>query len=394
MPELLIRPGANDHEVIRDLLTPGAGAVLLPGARPLIDRLVLDAHVAKARPDFVEAAGHAGVPVLVDPLTVFWQGELREADKWSQLPFGEASRLMPDELANDFRREKLVAEVVTFEIEMGATAIIPPYLYAASPNDPHFEIGLDMLRATSRYMARNGIALPVIPVFCARLQSFGPEKAWREGVDRFASVAVDLGPEAIAVCLSPAGALNKDSYNKVFRLFAATRRVKRTGTRVFAWRQGIYGPGLVAAGHRRLRDRDRHPRADQPGPDDRLAKAAETRQEALRRRRARHLPRAATAQRHFQGRRDPSRAPLDAAEADVRRRALLPQRRRLDARPASPPRGPLALARVGGDRTPASHLMAPASDRQRRPRGRSDCRAGQRGAEGGENQRADRRPRL
>jgi hypothetical protein len=222
--------------------------VLLPGARPLIDRLVLDAHVAQARPDFAETAGHAGVPVLVDPLTVFWQGELREADKWSQLPFGEASRLMPDELANDFRREELVAHVVAFEIEMGATAIIPPYTYASSPSDPYFEAGLDMLRATSRYMARNGIALPVIPVFCAQLKSFSPEKAWREGVDRFASVAVDLGPEAIAVCLSPAGALSKDSYNKVFRLFAATRRVKRTGTRVFAWRQGIYGPGLVAAG--------------------------------------------------------------------------------------------------------------------------------------------------
>lgn len=53
-------------------------------------------------------------------------------------------------------------------------------------------------------------------------------------MNRFASVALDLGPEAIAVCLSPAGAINKDSYNKVFRLFAATRRVKRTGTRVFA----------------------------------------------------------------------------------------------------------------------------------------------------------------
>lgn len=248
MPELLIRPGANDHEVIRDLLAPGAGTVLLPGARPLIDRLVLDAHVAKSRPDFAEAAGHAGMPVLIDPLTVFWQGNLREADKWRQLPFGEASRLLPDELANDFRREKLVAEVVDFEIAMGATAIIPPYLYAASPSDPYFEIGLEMLRATSRYMTRNGIALPVIPVFCAQLQSFGPEKAWREGVDRFASVSVDLGPEAIAVCLSPAGALAKDSYNKIFRLFAATRRVKRMGTRVIAWRQGIYGPGLVAAG--------------------------------------------------------------------------------------------------------------------------------------------------
>ena len=56
MPELLIRPGANDHEVIRDLLTPGAGAVLLPGARPLIDRLVLDPQVAKYPPELAEAA--------------------------------------------------------------------------------------------------------------------------------------------------------------------------------------------------------------------------------------------------------------------------------------------------------------------------------------------------
>jgi hypothetical protein len=248
MPELLIRPGANDHEVISDLLTPGAGAILLPGARPLINRLVLDAHVAKARPVFAQTAEHAGVPVLVDPLTIYLQGELREADKWSQLPFGEARKLTADELSNPFRREKLVSEVVAFEIEQGATAIIPPYCYASSPSDPFFALSLELLRATSRYMARNGIALPVIPVFCVRLQSFGPEKAWQEGVDRFANVALDLGPEAIAVCLSPAGDLKNDSYSKVFRLFATTRRVKMTGTRVFAWRQGIYGPGLVAAG--------------------------------------------------------------------------------------------------------------------------------------------------
>lgn len=188
------------------------------------------------------------MPVLVDPLTIYWQGELREADKWSELSFGEAGKLTAAELRNPFRREKLVADIVDFEIEQGATAIIPAYTYASSPADPFFDVALDLLRATSRYMSRNGIALPLIPIFCARLQSFGPEKSWREGIDRFAGAALDLGPEAIGVCLSPAGSLGKDSYNKVFRLFAATRRVKKTGTRVFAWRQGIYGPGLVAAG--------------------------------------------------------------------------------------------------------------------------------------------------
>ncbi|MBS1861216.1 MAG: hypothetical protein JSS68_05825 [Actinobacteria bacterium] len=248
MPELLIRSGANDHEVVRDLLAPGAGSVLLPRARPLIDRLVLDAHVAAARPELAESARDAGVPVLVDPLTIYLQGELREADRWSRLPFGEARKLDAAELANPFYVQKLVAEVVEFEVGQGATAIVPPYPYVTSPDDPHLDIAIAMLRATSRHMARNGIALPLVPVLCAQLQRMGPEKSWREGLDRFAAVALDLGPEALAVCLSPAGSPRTDSYNKVLRLFAATRRLKQSGVRVFAWRQGFYGPGLVAAG--------------------------------------------------------------------------------------------------------------------------------------------------
>jgi hypothetical protein len=246
--ELMIRPGANDHEVIKDLLAPSAGAVLMPGARSLIDRLVLDAHVAALRPDFVEAADSAGVPVLIDPLTFFLQGELREKDRWAQLPFGDASKLVPTDLSDPFRREALVASVVDFQLEQGATAIIPPYLYVSSPTDPWFDVALNMLRSTSRYMRREGIALPIVPVLCAQLKGFGFERSWPEGIDRFAAAALDLGPEAIAVCFSPAGAVRTDSYHKLLRLFAATRRIRRNGARVIAWRQGVYGPGLVAAG--------------------------------------------------------------------------------------------------------------------------------------------------
>jgi hypothetical protein len=247
LSELLIRPGPNDHKVIQDLLAPGGAAVFLPRARPLIDRLVLDAQVALARPEFADAANAVGVSVLVDPLTPFWQGELREQDKWAQLPFGRAEKLDPMDLANAFVRETLVAEVVSFQIEQGATAIIPPYPYVLSPVDPFFDLALDFLRATARHMARDGLALPLVPVLCAQLKGFGSERAWRDGIDKFASAAVDLGPEALGICLSPAGAGN-DSYNKVLRLFAASRRIKLSGARVIAWRQGIYGPGLVAAG--------------------------------------------------------------------------------------------------------------------------------------------------
>jgi len=56
-----------------------------------------------------------------------------------------------------------------------------------------------------------------------------------------------LGNPSLGLCLSPAGA-QQDSYGKVRRLFDSCRHVKFEGLRVIAWRQGIYGPGLVAAG--------------------------------------------------------------------------------------------------------------------------------------------------
>jgi hypothetical protein len=141
----------------------------------------------------------------------------------------------------------VAAESAGRSIERGATAIIPPYLYVSSPADPFFDIALDFLRATARNMSKAGLALPVMPVFCAQLKGLGAEKTWTEGIDRFTKTALDLGPDALAVCLSPAGGAG-DSYSKVLRLFAATRRIKHSGVRVIAWRQGIYGLGLVAAG--------------------------------------------------------------------------------------------------------------------------------------------------
>jgi hypothetical protein len=324
LSELLIRPGPNDHEVIQDLLAPGGAAVFLPRTRPLIDRLVVDAHVADARQEFADAATAAGVPVLVDPLTPFWQGELRERDKWALLPFGRSDKLDPMDLSNPFVKETLVSQVVDFQIGHGATAIIPPYPYVTSPADPFFDLALDFLRITARYMRQSGLALPVLPVLCAQLKGFGTEKTWVTGIDRFANAALDLGPEAIGVCMSPAGAGN-DSYNKVLGLFRATRRVKQTGARVIAWRQGVYGSGGRRPG--RLRNRRRHARVVQRFEFDRQPQTAEAGPEARRRRGARNLPRAASPQRLVTRWRDAARSPLDEAEGHVRRRALLPERR-------------------------------------------------------------------
>jgi hypothetical protein len=87
----------------------------------------------------------------------------------------------------------------------------------------------------------------VLPVLCAQLQSFGNHQNWSAGLDRFVDRVKAVGGASVALCFSPAGN-GEDGHGKVQRLFDAGRHVRSRGLRAIAWRQGIYGPGLVAAG--------------------------------------------------------------------------------------------------------------------------------------------------
>jgi hypothetical protein len=241
MADLLIRASMNDHLVVNDLLAPGAGPRL--ARRPLIGQLVADAHVAEARPVLADLARGAGIPFLVDPDTTLLQSEVDPADRWAQLPFATASGMRPDEVDV----EQLVASVVEFQLDKGATVIIPPYFYASAPADPWFLLGLSMLDRTAEFLRSHDIRLPIQPILCAQLQSFGTGPSWTPGVDRFSRRVKDVGVSSVALCLSPSGA-GDDGYGKVMRLFETALRLKGDGLRVVAWRQGVYGPALVAAG--------------------------------------------------------------------------------------------------------------------------------------------------
>jgi hypothetical protein len=246
--ELLIRPALNDHEVVADLLAPGGAAVMIGKHRPLISRLVVEAPIAARRPQFAEAAAGAGIPFLVDPLTPLLQGDLRDDDSWAKLLFGRAPQAQPDDYSHLGDQERLVDEVVEFEVEHGATAIVPPYPYVSGPDDPWFPIALSLLQLTRRRIDALGVALPIIPILCGQLMKFGADRAWGDGLDRFAAIAREMGAHALAVCLSPAGS-GKDSYHKVWRLFNTVDHLKKlSDIPVFVWRQGVLGPALVAAG--------------------------------------------------------------------------------------------------------------------------------------------------
>ena len=246
--ELLIRPSLNDHEVISELLAPDASATLLPGDRRTpIDRVVADAHVALKRPQLARAAASAGVPYMVDPLTHFWQTDLRDNDALAALPYGSTAARPPEDFVDPLKREALIASVIEFELQHGATLIISPYLYARTPGEERFQRTLELMEATRRRMQRLGLRLPLFVILTAGHQGFSPLSTWNVGIERFARKALEVEAAGIGVSFSPT--TPKDSYGKVHAMFSAIAHIKQvSGLPVYAWRAGIYGAGLTAAG--------------------------------------------------------------------------------------------------------------------------------------------------
>jgi len=241
--ELLIRPSLNDHKVLADLLAPSA-----PGAGRPISRLVLSAQDVARRSDIAELAAKTGTPLLIDPMTVLFQGPLAAEDHWvDKVPFGRAEAYAPEQLANPFILDAIVAESLSFQVERGASAIIAPYFYADRPESPAFEASLAAIGRTAKRMRVDGVALPLVAILCAQLRGFAHGPGWQGALDRFASAAIDVGPQTLGLFLSPVGK-GDEGYAKVLELLLAGRYLASFGVPVIAWRQGTYGPALIGAG--------------------------------------------------------------------------------------------------------------------------------------------------
>jgi hypothetical protein len=248
MADLMIRPSWNDHHVITSMLAPGAAGSFIRRGRPVIDRLILDATLAfRNHKPYAEAAESAGIPLLIDPLTFLAASQVDADDPWHRLPYAPATPLDAHFRADRQLSAAFVEQVIEFEIERGATAIIPPYEYVAARDDPRFEQSLGWIRETARAMRANSIALPIMPVFCASLRDLGSPSTWERGIDRFLAVAREVGPSAIGLLLTPLGD-GKEGYGKLHHAFSAFLHAQSLGVPVIALRQGVYGPSLCAAG--------------------------------------------------------------------------------------------------------------------------------------------------
>jgi hypothetical protein len=242
MAQLLIRPSLNDHQVIADLLAPPPMPTIRRPRLP-IAQLVVDAHIAVQRPTLAESANEAGIPFLVDPMTMLLQSDVDPTSSWAKLPFATARPLSVDEMDV----EAVVEKVVQFQVEQGATRVIAPYLYASEPTDPAFAMSIRLLAATAHYVRDNDVPLPVVAVLCGQLRKFAGGQALDIGVGRFVDAAEAHDVQTVGLCFSPVGAPG-DSYSKLVGLFRVATRATSAPMPIVAWRQGIYGPALVAAG--------------------------------------------------------------------------------------------------------------------------------------------------
>ncbi|MDQ1746703.1 MAG: hypothetical protein QOD07_966 [Frankiaceae bacterium] len=243
--DLIIRAGRDDHRVIAELSAPATTGLRLARAVPFT-AIVADAPVAAARPELRETAESAALPFLVDPMTFLLADVQPPAHAWARLPFAGAEALRPADLAHGDVQDELVERVIMFQREQGATLLIPPYVYMGKRDDGWLPVQLSLLRRTARYLERENVDLPVAAIFAASLRQFGPQAQWREGLDAFIARSQELNTRFVGLSLSWSEQ-GKDSYDTLAMLLTVTRHAAGRAP-VIAWRQGLYGAALTAAG--------------------------------------------------------------------------------------------------------------------------------------------------
>lgn len=243
--DLLIRAGRDDHKVIEHLCAPVIAGLGSPRSLPLTG-LVVDAPTIVARPQLRTIAQNAGLPLLIDPLTPLLQDTQAPKHAWARLPYATPDKVTPEQLNSELAQDRLIDGVIGFQREHGSTVLIPPYPYIDKRSSGWFPLTLQLLQRTARYLDRESIDLPVAPVFAASLREFGPHASWPGGIDRFTALAASMNLRHVNLSLSWSDPRNA-TYNALALLITTGRHVSEHH-RTIAWRQGLYGAALTAAG--------------------------------------------------------------------------------------------------------------------------------------------------
>lgn len=206
----------------------------------------MDAHVpVSSRGDgLLAAVRQAGVPLLIDPQTFYLQGGQYAGDPWAGLPFGRPSKSLPGDF-DAFAQEDLIARVVDYQLEHGATSIIPPYVHIEKIASEWIDVQAGFWERTRRYLDRNGVSLPVSAVLALGWRVLHPVQGPAALAPIFEAMAI-LNPQEIALAASKADqGVNPRDRAMDFVLMIERLRHHHP---VIAWQQGHLGELSVAAG--------------------------------------------------------------------------------------------------------------------------------------------------
>lgn len=241
MAELLIRAGSGDVALLRRVFGGTAGSV--SPWRP--HRIVLDAHVAAAKPEITTIARRAGVPLVIDPQTYYLQDFQHPADPWARLAFADAAKHAPDDLATPARQDWLIAETIEFQLAHGATMLVPPYVHTERVNDGWVEVQTSLWRRTRRYLDQQGLRVPTLAVVALGWRLLN-RTAWPSALFPLRRSLVELDPTEVALAASKIDdGVHPDE--RLVTLMAVIRRLRRTAP-IIVWQQGVLGEAAVAAG--------------------------------------------------------------------------------------------------------------------------------------------------
>ncbi len=237
MAELIVRVSAQDAPLIGHVLSGR------PEGRP--HRIVVDAHTALACPQIVAAATVAGLPVLVDPQTFYLQDWQHPKDAWACLPFARAAAQTPADLLRPGVAEAIAHDVINYQLDRGATMLIPPYVHMERADDGWVDVQTALWRETRRYVDASGVTLPLVAVLAL---SWGllPRSSWPGAFTSLETELTRLGAHEVALAASKIdmGARPEDRLGSMILL---THRLTHT-LPVIAWNQGTLGEASVAAG--------------------------------------------------------------------------------------------------------------------------------------------------
>lgn len=242
MSELVIRGHHNDHLVVAELLS---GAALPIAARRLIRRIVVDAPAAAATGQFARAAVDGGTQYLIDPMTPLLLDHQAATDSWARLPYATARPASMSELANSQWREALVRGVVDFQVEHGATAIIPPYLHLVQADSALAHAQVALWRATVKYLRQQGLDYSLVPIVSVDRHRIALEmNAWEAGLGRLLRVAGGMTDDPVGLALSASSNLTGHSIHKMSLIWRRAASL----TMFIAWHAGDVGPLAVTLG--------------------------------------------------------------------------------------------------------------------------------------------------